>query len=87
MTISINQLESITHKLILKKLTDAVYKSNALLTRLYKDKIKLDGGTKITSPVISGDIDSTTGGWYAGASALSDSEKDDITSAEVAFAV
>ena len=83
MTLSINQLEAVTHKLILKKMTDAVYLSNALLTRLYKDRVKLDGGTSITSPVIHGDVDSTTGGWYAGASELSDSEKDDITSASV----
>jgi hypothetical protein len=84
MALSINQLESITHKLILKKLTDSVYQSNALLTRLYKDRVKLDGGTKITSPVIHGDIDSTTGGWYSGASTLGDSEKDDITSVDFA---
>ena len=84
MALTINQLEAVTHRLVLKKLTDSVYLSNAMLTRLYKDRVKLDGGSKITSPVIHGDIDSSTGGWYSGASSLSDSEKDDITS--VAFA-
>lgn len=83
MTISINQIEAVTHRLVLNKLTDGVYRSNAMLARAYKARVKLDGGTKVASPVIHGAVDETTGGWYSGAENLVDAEKDDITNAEV----
>jgi len=83
MTISITQLNAITHVLVLKKLTNNVYNTNPLLKRLYENKVLLDGGTKIGAPVISGASDSTTGGFYTGMANLDSSEKDDITRAEV----
>lgn len=83
MTISITQLNAISHVWVQKKLTDQVYNTNALLKALYDKRVKLDGGTKITAPVISGSVDSTTGDWYTGMDNLDAAQKDDVTRAEV----
>jgi len=79
MAISVTQLDAITHRFVEKKMTDNVYRSKALLTKLYEMRVKLDGGSSLNHPVISGDIDSTTGGWFSGAETLDDAEKDDLT--------
>jgi hypothetical protein len=83
MAITIGQVQAITHDLVLKSLADNVYQSAAGLRRMYSKRVKLDGGNDIGAPVISGAVDNTTGGWYQGASALTDAEKDDITRAVV----
>lgn len=83
MTISISQVQAITHDLVLTSLADNVYKSAAGLRRFYDKRVKLTGGNDIGGPIIIGGVDSTTGGWYSGASTLTDSEKDDITRAKV----
>ena len=80
------QLQAITHDLVLKELADGSFKSAAGFRKFYESREKLDGGNTIGSPVIlSGQEDDTTGGWYSGAENLQDSEKDDITRAEVAW--
>lgn len=84
MAITYAQLQAVTHDLVLKELADGSFKSSAGFRKFYESREKLDGGNKIGSPVIiSGEADSNTGGWYTGAENLSDSEKDDITRAEV----
>lgn len=84
MTITIAQLQAVTHDLVLKELADGSFKSSAGFRKFYEGREKLDGGVKIGSPVIiSGQADDTTGGWYSGAEELQDSERDDITRAEV----
>jgi hypothetical protein len=68
----------------MKELADGSFKSSAGFKKFYEGREKLDGGNKISSPVIlDGSEDNTTGGFYAGAEALSDAEKDEITRAEV----
>lgn len=77
-------LQAITHDLVLKELADGSFKSAAGFRKFYESREKLDGGLTIGSPVIiSGQEDDNTGGWYSGAENLTDSEKDDITRAEV----
>jgi len=83
MAISVAQLDAITHRFVEKKLANNVYRSKALLTYMYAKRKKLDGGSNLNSPVIHGDIDSSTGGWFSGAEQLNVSEKDDITTAQV----
>jgi hypothetical protein len=83
MAITISQVQAITHDLVLKVLADNVYQSAAGLRRLYSKRVKLTGGNDIGSPVITGGLDNTTGGWYSGAATLNDAEKDDITRAKV----
>lgn len=83
MTISINQVKAITHDLVLKALADNVYQSAAGLRRFYSKRVKVDGGNDIGGPIIIGGLDLTTGGWYNGASNLTDAEKEDITRAKV----
>lgn len=83
MTLSYSQITAITHNHILKKLTDNVYDTNAILKRLsMPDKIMLkDGGVKIQVPVINST--STTGGWYEDLDTLDTSRTDNITAAEL----
>jgi hypothetical protein len=77
-------LQAITHDLVLKELADGAFLSSAGYRKFYDGRVKLDGGTKIGSPVIrDGQEDDTTGGWYSGAETLPDAEKDDIDRAEV----
>lgn len=84
MAITFAQLQAVTHDLVLKELADGSFKSSAGFRKFYESREKLDGGTKIGSPVIlDGQQDDTTGGWYQGAEELSDAERDDITRAEV----
>lgn len=84
MTITKTMLQSITHDLVLNSLSDGVFNSSAGFRMFYKNRDKLDGGTKIAAPVmLDGREDDTTGGWYFGAEELVDSEKEDITRAEV----
>lgn len=83
MPITISQVQAITHDLVLKVLADNVYQSAAGLRRMYTKRVKLTGGNDIGGPVVIGGVDSTTGGWYSGASTLNDAEKDDITRAKV----
>ena len=86
MTITVNQLQAITHALVLKSLSDGVFNSAAGFRNFYKNREKLDGGTTIEAPVIiSGLEDDTTGGWYFGAESLQEAEKDDITRAKVSW--
>lgn len=84
MAITYAQLQAVTHDLVLKELADGSFKSSAGFRKFYDAREKLDGGNKISSPVIiSGAPDDTTGGFYSGSETLSDSEKDEITRAEV----
>ncbi len=84
MTITKGMVRSITHDLVKKSLSDGVFTSSAGFRKLYQSREKLDGGYVVGAPVIiSGMADENTGGWYKGASNLSDAEKDDITRAEV----
>jgi hypothetical protein len=84
MAFSGSMLQAITHDLVLKELADGSFKSSAGWRKLYDGREKLDGGVTIGSPVIlDGQADDTTGGFYAGAEELSDSEKDEITRAQV----
>lgn len=86
MAITINQLQAITHALVEKSLKDGVFNSAAGFRNFYKSREKLDGGTKISTPVIiSGAADDTTGGWYFGAETLQEAERDDVTRAESAW--
>lgn len=82
--ITIGQVRSITHDLVLKSLADGVYNSAAGFRNFYKNREKKDGGNNIGGPVIIGGSDDiSTGNWYAGAANLPDSEVDDITRAFV----
>lgn len=83
MAITINQVKAITHDLVAKSLADNVYKSAAGLRRFYSKRVKADGGNDIGAPVIIGGVDSATGGWYSGASVLTDAEKEDLTRVKV----
>ena len=83
MAITIGQLQAITHDLILNSLTDNVYQSAAGFRFFYGKREKHDGGLVISAPVITGSIDNTTGGWYAGSEDLAGAEKDDISRASV----
>lgn len=84
MAITYAQLQAVTHDLVMKELADGSFKSSAGFRKFYEGREKLDGGNKISSPVIlSGSPDDTTGGFYSGAETLADSERDDITRAEV----
>ena len=83
MPISIPQVQAITHDAVYKVLGDVVFESAPAFRRFYSKKQKLSGGNDIGAPVISAAIDDTTGGWYQGASTLTDAEKDDITRAKV----
>lgn len=86
MSITKTQLQSITHDLVLAAIADGVFNSSAGFRKFYSERDKLDGGTKIAHPVIiSGQEDDTTGGWYFGAEELNDTEKDDLTRAEVSW--
>jgi hypothetical protein len=86
MSITVNQLQAITHALVLKSLADGVFNSAAGFRNFYKNREKLDGGTTIEAPVIiSGQEDDTTGGWYFGAETLQEAERDDITRAKVSW--
>jgi hypothetical protein len=83
MAVSITQLNAITHVMVLKKLTDQVFNTNAALKRAYEKRVRLDGGTKIGAPVAIPTIDSATGTWYSGMENLDAAESDDISRAEV----
>lgn len=83
MAITISQVKAITHDLVAKELADNVYKSAPGLRRFYSKRVKAGGGNDIGSPIITGGVDDTTGGWYSGASVLVDSEKEDLTRAKV----
>lgn len=84
MAITYAQLQAVTHDLVLKELADGSFKSSAGFRKFYDGREKLDGGVKISSPVIlTGEEDNTVGGWYTGAETLPDAEKEDITRAEV----
>lgn len=84
MAITYAQLQAVTHDLVLKELADGSFKSAAGFRKFYESREKMDGGLTIGSPVvIDGQPDDNTGGWYSGAEALPDSEKDDITRANV----
>lgn len=83
MAITISQVQAITHDLVLNTLADNVYQSAPGLRRFYSKRVKLAGGNDIGSPIITGGLDATTGGWYTGAETLTDAEKDDITRAKV----
>lgn len=78
--LTFDQVESITHDLILDKLTDGVFNSDAFLNRLRSKQEIEDGGNVIRPPLYSVDETGSTGGFYSSRDALSLDEYDGITS-------
>ena len=84
MAITITQVQAITNDLVIEGMKESVFNSAALFRHLYEKREKKSGGNTIgAAVVIDGQLDATTGEWYAGASALVGSEKSDITRAVV----
>jgi hypothetical protein len=82
MALTYNQITAITEKLFLKKLTDGIYDSNAIIKRLNRPGKKMvkDGGEKIVTPIIYSKPGE--GGWYTDLDVLSTNRTDNISAAE-----
>jgi hypothetical protein len=81
MTLSLDQLNAITHKKILPRLYDNIFDSNPLLKRILKggQYSSIDGGTTIDVPLNYAQTDAA--GWYSGAETLSTTDNENITAA------
>jgi hypothetical protein len=80
MALTYDELSSVTEKYFVKKMTDNVFNSNALLQRLRKKNYKAqDGGTKIVVPVAY--AATSAAGWYTGTDTLNTTANDQITAA------
>lgn len=75
-----DQVSAITEKYFMPKLTDNIFKSIPLFTRMQKKIDTLSGGTKVMVPLNYAQSDA--GGWYYGADTLNNQDTDNITSAE-----
>lgn len=82
MALPYNQIDAIANKLILKKMADGVFKSNAVLERFYSKREKESGGTKITAPLYTVDDTGSTGEFYSQGDALSLQEYEAISASE-----
>lgn len=72
-----NTLTAIARRFIAPRIADTVYKSNALLYRLYAmNKVVIKGGTQIESPVIVSRMSS--GGFYQGSTVLTVTPSDTV---------
>lgn len=85
MTLTYDQLSSITEKKFMPKAVDNIFDSNPLLQRMkesgnYK---KVDGGTSIIQPLEY--AQNGSGGWYSGAELLDNTDTDVVTGAEYAW--
>ena len=81
MALSLDTLNSVTHKYIMPKLMDNIFDSNPLLKRMlasgqYKSQ---NGGTQLTIPLSY--AQATASGWYKGADTLDTSENELLTAA------
>jgi hypothetical protein len=82
MALTYTQLTALTNKLIKKKLTEGVFKNDALLARFRKNQELEDGGTKITCPLFSVDDTGSTGEFYEPTDALALTTYDGISASE-----
>jgi hypothetical protein len=80
MALTYNQISAITQVKIMPKLVDNIFRQIPLLHRLKKKEQPVDGGTKVTVPLEY--ATNTSGGWYAGADTLTNTDVDVITAAE-----
>lgn len=81
MPLSVDQLNAITEKYFMKKLSDNIFDSNVVVKKImdsgsYKS---VDGGTQIYEPLNY--AQTTAAGWYQGADTLSTTDNDNITAA------
>lgn len=85
MTLSVDQLTSITHRYIMPKMYDAIFDSNPLLKRLLASGqyMSVSGGTSIDIPLNYAQTTAT--GWYAGADSLITAENEQITAARYSW--
>lgn len=77
---SYDQISAITEKYFVPKLTDNIFKSIPLFSRLQKKVQKIGGGTKVLIPLNY--AQATAVGWYSGSDTLDNTDNDVITSAE-----
>lgn len=75
-----DQISAITERYFMPKLTDNIFKTIPLFSRM-KDKIELvDGGTQVLVPLNYAQTSAT--GWYSGADTLNNADNDIISSAQ-----
>jgi hypothetical protein len=77
---SYDQISAITEKYFVPKLTDNIFKSIPLFSRLQKKVQKVGGGTKVLIPLNY--AQATAVGWYSGADTIDNTDNDVITSVE-----
>jgi len=81
MSLNYDSLSAITKDKFLPVLVDNIFNSNVLTFKLLKNAEKLDGGTKIITPLEYGK-NTNAEGFYSGYDVLSTTPSDPITSAE-----
>lgn len=79
MALPYNQIEAITNKLILKKVTAGVFTGNIMLNRLRAKQMLESGGDQIKAPLFTKDDTGTTGGFYSPRDTLSLNEYDGLS--------
>lgn len=77
---SYDQISAITEKYFVPKLTDNIFKTIPLFSRMQKKVQKIGGGTKVLVPLNY--AQATAVGWYNGADTLDTTDNDVVTSAE-----
>jgi len=83
MALSVSQIASITHRLILPKMVENIFGSNPVLFRLKDKGIKYSGGRVIQQPLVYKKTDAV--GSFEGAEILSTTLNDNLTNAEFAW--
>lgn len=79
MALTYTQVTAITHDLIKDKLTEGVFTSNKMLSRLRSKQVIEDGGNQIICPLFSVDDTGSTGAFYSSRDNLSLAEYDGIS--------
>lgn len=81
MSLSVNELTSITHRFIMPKMFDNIFNANPALQRIMKSGQykSQDGGTTIDIPLNYADTDAS--GWYQGSDTLDTSGEEQLTAA------
>lgn len=79
-TVDWDELNSLTERKFLPKITDNIFRSNALFTRM--PRMTVDGGTFISQPLLYAE---GPGGTYSGTEALDAAETDQVTVANFAW--
>jgi hypothetical protein len=81
MSVSIAQLDAVTHKVILPKMYDNIFDSNPLVKRLMKggQYVSQNGGISLDPPLNY--AQTTASGWYEGAETLDTTDNENITGA------